>query len=235
MNKILLLAVVSALCISFAGCGAGDVNTNSDNSSESKTESIQSEDTDKKINDSDYSNDFDGLVNYLKACEIINNDTEGNARSYSYLGAVNGKAYSYNSITVEIYQMYDKNSEEISDTGLNKINEVKSNGYVTILDTTLEAFVSDNSKFLIIYLDNSDSEDSKKAKEKFFSAVNEFHKDVEEDKDNVSSNTETESKDENSSNTESEPTLSQDENTSSQDSEATVSEDENTSSDIENE
>lgn len=173
-KKILLVSIISALCISLTACGAGDINTNSVVNSNIENTSSQKEEI--NANPLDYEYSYDGLVKYLKACEIISENATESDRTYSYFDAIDGKAYSYSSVTVELYEMYSKNNNQqaISEKAKSFINDARNNNKVTVIGQDIHAFVSDNSKFLIVYLSNSSNEEDIDAENNFKKAINDF-------------------------------------------------------------
>lgn len=139
------------------------------------------------LNAADYNNDFEGLCNYLWANGYINphkdnKDITYTEMDYALIGAVNGRKFieqTKKSANIEIYEF---DTEKPSKTATEIINSVKTNGTFTILDLPeVNAYLSDNGKFLMIYNDktideNKTDSESYKLREEILEKFKEFHK-----------------------------------------------------------
>ncbi len=208
-KKIMLLAIISALCVSMTSCGMGDVNTNSDKEDNSKIESSIPSEIETNANPLDYENSEDGLIKYFKESGIIPNDANETARSYQYFDAIGGKAYTYvydnSNITVEIYEMYSKDDDaaKLSEKAKSFIKSAKDTNSVTVLNQNVNAFVSNNDKFLVIYLSQQDDK-NKQIEENFKSELDKFCEAQGNKNNNTNSKSETNTENSNADNTSSE-------------------------------
>lgn len=148
LKKILAVVLVIAMAMALTGC----MNTNTTSYAEL---SVSAEE--KNPDMGAYTNDFDGIVSYMKDCELIAGD--GTDMSADFIGAVKGQKFSFTyegvKATCEIYE-YD--TENLTDEAKAIIEDVKANGHFTALDTEVKAVVSDSGKFLMIYVNDSDED-----------------------------------------------------------------------------
>ena len=148
LKKILAVVLVLVMAMSLTGC----MTTKTASSTELKVS-----DTEQNPDMSAYTNDFDGIVAYLKACEVIAG--EGSDMSADFIGAVKGQkfffTYSGAKATCEIYE-YDLDNLTAEAQAI--LDSVKTNGYFVSLDTEIKASVSASGKFLMIYVNDSDDD-----------------------------------------------------------------------------
>ena len=144
LKKILALLLCFVLVLSLTACGTGTVST------VSSTGTLVV--TDGKVDPSaaDYANDIDGLVSYMKDCEVIAG--EASDMSADFIGAVKGKQFCFTygdaTITVEFYE-YDL--DNMNDKATNYLESVKTAGKLDILGKTIEAKANAAGKFVMIY------------------------------------------------------------------------------------
>ena len=145
LKKILALVLVMVMAVSLTGCMTTKGQTS--------TELVVSAE-EKNPDMSAYTNDFDGITKYLADCEVIAG--EGAEMSADFIGAVTGKKYAFSyegqKATCEIYE-YDL--ENLNDTAKAVIDSVKTKGYFESLDSEVTATLSNNGKFLMIYVNSA--------------------------------------------------------------------------------
>lgn len=164
MKKILILALAVVMAGTMAACGMGDVGGASSGggaSSSSSSQAASSQAASQPSQDS-YSDSLDGMEKYLSASQMISgNPSEMKA---DFIGAVKGVKYSFglngsNNISVELYEF---NPSSLNDAGKTVINDVKSKGNFTIMNQKVDAVLSDNGKYLMIYKDTVSNNDQNK-------------------------------------------------------------------------
>jgi hypothetical protein len=152
IKKLLALVLVLTLVFAFTGCTTG--------TAAAATELTVSEE-EKNPDMAEYSNDYDGLVQYMKDCELIAG--EGTDMSADFIGADKGQKFTYKySETTITCELYEFNTDNISEKAQETIGSVKENGTFTALDKDVDAVLSDSGKFLMIYV-NKSGDDVQKA------------------------------------------------------------------------
>lgn len=162
MKKI--VAILLALCfiLMFAGCGVKGWQDGGNDSSGSQTD----ESLVKTVDDKDYENNLAGLAAYLKAAEVISGDAT--TMSAEMIGAVSGEKYSYDKNTfVEIYEF---DTENLNADAKEVLDSVKEKGYFVILGTEVNADISDNGKYIMVYTQEKADEELKNAAVEAFKA-----------------------------------------------------------------
>lgn len=151
LKKIMAVALVICLAVSLTGCVSGTTVSVAD---------LTVSETEKNPDMSSYTNDYDGLVQYLKDCELIAGD--GADMSADFIGADKGQKFTYKysgaTITCELYEF---NIENMSEKAKETVDAVKTNGKFKSLDKEVNAVLSDSGKFMMIYV-NSSTEDVQK-------------------------------------------------------------------------
>lgn len=146
LKKILALLLCFVLVLSLTACGTGTVSTVSSTGTLVVTEG--------KVDPSaaDYANDIDGLVSYMKDCEVITG--EATDMSADFIGAVKGKQFCFTygdaTITVEFYE-YDLDNINTNEKAKSCLESVKTAGKLDILGKTIEARANAAGKFVMIY------------------------------------------------------------------------------------
>lgn len=164
MKKIGIFICALILLFVFCACGAGNLQaaTSSDNSAASSV-----------LTEADVEDSLDGLMEYLLSNGIISGEkTEMEAK---FIGAEAGYKYAFSSdttvITVELYAF---DQAALDDTAKTVIQSVKENGYFTLLETQVEATLSNNEKYLMIYVMNKENEEVLEQKEQAITAFKNF-------------------------------------------------------------
>ena len=159
--KLAALAASVLLLLSFSACAVERPDTTSGSSAVSG--SSEQEDTSSKeevvsVDESKYEDTLDGLAEYMKAKEYISGDPVEMAADF--IGAEKGVKYtgSYegnNNITMELYE-YDP--ANLNETAQKVIDSVKKDGKFEIMQTDVNAVLSDSGKYLMIYTDTASGE-----------------------------------------------------------------------------
>ena len=147
MKKLISVLLITILSVFvFVGCGSS-TQTNQDSTQPSTTKT-EGKDT--------YANTFDDVVAYMSAKGHIDTK-EPTEMKADIVGAVKGFAYSSNGTTVEIYEF---DTEKLSDSAKALIDQADANGYFTLYDDKLqlEGHLTSDNKFLFCYVATSDSD-----------------------------------------------------------------------------
>ena len=157
--KKLLIAVLAALMIMtvFAGCYDPLADPNRNTTPTASGETASTEPTTVPENTT-YTDNLDGLRDYLKDAGYLTvADDNGNmtAMKAELIGAKEGRKYTNNSIVIELYYYDLSGTNETRDSF---IESVKTNGYFTLYDKNIPAYLSDSGEFLMVYT-NSDIKD----------------------------------------------------------------------------
>ena len=151
-----MLAVVMAGTV--AACGMGDVGSTSTGSA---SQAVSSQAAPSKPSSDSYDDSLAGLEKYLAANTVITgNPTEMQS---DFIGAKSGAKYqtSFNgkdNVTVELYE-FDTNS--LSDTAKTVMASVKKDGTYTIMGKQVSAVLSNSGKYLMIYKDTATADQNK--------------------------------------------------------------------------
>ncbi len=162
MKRIIATILCAGLlALSAVGCNYTDAL---DKNSTTTTQATQSDnqEAEDKVSDEDYKDNLDGLCNYFAAKEYIAtkdnkiDESKMTKMDASLIGAKEGRKfvtpYGAN-VTLELYE-YD--TENPNDKANEIISSVKETGKFVILDLPeVEAYMSDNGKYLMIYTDSS--------------------------------------------------------------------------------
>ncbi len=155
IKKIIALMLVLALSLSLTACAS------SSSSSSSTTLTVSDEEQNPDM--SSYTNDFDGIVSYLKDCEVLAGDAS--EMSAEFIGAVNGGKFAFTydgvSTTCEIYEF---DLDNLTDKANETIASIKENGTFRSLNEDVEAVLSNSGKFMMIYKNSkAEKDDTQKA------------------------------------------------------------------------
>lgn len=164
MKKVFLFAVITTLLLSFTACSANDPTLKTSSapaaSSSSSSQSVSSavSSTAPVVDGSNLEDNLTGLETYLTSNKVIQGTPEKMAAEF--IGAKNGAKYKYSyegkdNVAVEVYE-YDTSA--LNATAIKTIDSVKKSGKFTIMDHVVEAVMSDNGKYLMIYTDSANGE-----------------------------------------------------------------------------
>lgn len=146
-KKIVVTMVAAVMVLTLTGCTTTTTTITA----------VEVSDETPVVSMEDYTNDFDGIVNYMKDMELIAGD--GSEMSADYIGAIAGEKFTYTykdaTMTCEIYEF---DQENISDTATATIASAKEDGTITVIGTEIAATISDNEKFLMIFVNSSEED-----------------------------------------------------------------------------
>ena len=152
MKRVLAALLCAGMLIVFAsGCMGGGKQTN--------PEDVATGDEASSLDPKDYN--FEGLCNYFAAYGYINPkyDDKNTEMDASLIGAKVGKKFTairiddkdVNNITIELYEYDTQNHNATADE---VIGSVKEDGTFSIIELPrVNAYLSDNGKYLMIYTD----------------------------------------------------------------------------------
>ena len=157
---ILCVGLIAAVS---TGCAYKDALSKDNTATTRATEATGNVATVDEIDAKNFSDNLQGLSEYFAKKEYITtkdgkiDESTVTVMDASLIGAKEGKKYatSYGgkAITIELYEYDLKN---LNDTAKTVIESVKNSGEFTILDLpSVEAHLSDNEKYLMIYTDSS--------------------------------------------------------------------------------
>lgn len=142
IKKIIAIVLALTLALSLTACG-GTTSTVSSSGTLTVTEGKADPAA------ADFSNDIDGLVSYLKECELITG--EATDMSADFIGAVKGKQFCFTyvdgTVTVELYE-YDL--ENLSENAKSYLESVKTAKKLDILGKAVPAEINAEGKFVMI-------------------------------------------------------------------------------------
>lgn len=175
MKKTILFVLSIAVAIAASGCSIGRSqyeNVDIDAAVEASTLKL-----------SDYKNDLEGLEKYLKALNYIPENAVASDMMYNVIGAVNGHRFIYTLNKSQVFvELYEYNPDALNEEAKRVINEVRSEGKFYVFNdkrlqenAAFEATLSDNGKYLLVYTDQSASEDHMKRKTDFTNVVKGFY------------------------------------------------------------
>jgi hypothetical protein len=157
MLKRLFLAgfsVMLAIVLSACGAAGGAKLPELMPEGESGTVSGEEAQAPATMSQEDCEDNLDGLSEYLLGNAAVTGDKV--VMSFDVIGAVNGYKYNYayngGRIQCEIYEF---DLESLNEAGAKALEEVKSKGKIEVLDKEIDAMLSDNGKYLMIYADSS--------------------------------------------------------------------------------
>lgn len=158
MRKWTILVAALMLAGALSGCGAGDLSSSSTPTTESTiTEPQSPEPPESEVN---YSHDLKGLAEKLAAKGYINLEKSQTMRA-DFIGAQSDKGMKYAAVSGTL-ELYEYDPQNLSDRAKKCIQEVKRTGKVTIMESfgPVDAVLSDNGKYLMIYQDSDASEEA---------------------------------------------------------------------------
>lgn len=149
LMSIFLSVLILFAVVLFAGCS----------NNKSTNEDVSIPDASQEITDANYEDNIAGLQAFMKDRSYIKGDPK--TMSASFIGAKEGYRYDFSGIITELYE-FDLSSLDSTARGI--LDSVKENGYFVILDEEVNAVISDNGKYLMIYTDNSNRENKDERK-----------------------------------------------------------------------
>lgn len=176
MKKIWIISVAAVLALTLSACGVGDVGSVSSQSASSAASSQAPVSSAPKVEDSSVENNLSGLQKYLEGNASVTGTAE--KMQADIIGAVDGVRYKYgysgnNNVSLELYE-YDLT--KLNATAQKVISDVKSSGQFTVLDQKVDAVLSDNGKYLMIYKNSSTDSGNKAYTEQIKKLFQEFKK-----------------------------------------------------------
>ena len=169
MKKLWIISVTAVLAISLTACGTGDLSASSQGSpvksasqASSQAASSQAAPSAIKVEESSVSDDLAGLQKYLVGNASVTGTPEDMHKEM--IGAKAGIRYKYgyndkDNVTLELYE-FDPNN--LNATAQKVISDVKSTGKFTVIGQQVNAVLSKNGKYLMIYK-NSATDDANNA------------------------------------------------------------------------
>lgn len=162
--KRFFVAIIAclALCVSFAGCGTYDplsdtsatLTTGASDSTSAEADATQPASRDAK----EYKNNLAGLRDYMNDLGYISYDKKTGSQKMQaeLIGAAKGYRYTKDAVTVELYAY---NTKELNSTAEEVTESVKSKGSFNLYEQEITAYLSDNSRYLMIYTDPAVAKD----------------------------------------------------------------------------
>ncbi len=176
MKKIILAVMAAAMIFSCTACMGSTTQLETVYTSEAPDA--------KNVKTDDYENNLDGLTKYLMALGYAPKNTTATKMLAETIGAENGVRYVFivNSTSVDL-ELYEYDTKNLNDKAKEVLDEVKKSGKFTLFTDsetgetqTFEATLSDNGKYLMIYMDNSSDENNVARKKDITNAVKGFKK-----------------------------------------------------------
>jgi hypothetical protein len=171
MKKLWIIFVSAIMAISLTACGAGNVDASSSKGllpqTSSQTASSQSSSSQAaslpiRVKESSVSDDFAGLQKYLAGNASVTGTPEEMRKDM--IGAKSGVRYKYgyNGKDNVMLELYEFDLSNLNATAQKVISEVKSSGKFTMIDQPVNAILSKNGKYLMVYK-NTSTDDANKA------------------------------------------------------------------------
>ena len=173
MKKFLTYAFALLILIftfSLTACGAGDVGDKSYMESQSAANEVNSQaessQAQEDTTEMEKKPGIDAMADYFIAQGLIKEDTKQQVAP-QVIGAKEGLRYTAqvgsSSFNIEFYEFDTNNLNETAEKTLNSIREA---GQFELLNTKVNAVISNNGKYIMIYGDTSENEDNLAEKEK---------------------------------------------------------------------
>ena len=155
MKKIFAAFLCAAfIAITATGCQEDALYANSQAETQATEQNNEQE---SEISDADFKDNLDGLHDYFVAKEYIGKDLEATKMDAKIIGAEKGNKYKVsNEITIELYEYAKNSTADEASKATEVINRVKETGKLAVIDgKSINAYVSDNEKYIMIYSDKS--------------------------------------------------------------------------------
>ena len=164
IKKLLAAVLVVVLCLSMTGCVSSTSTTANLETLETSAAPAEGEEATVEMKDpANYDDTVQGLCAFMEDCKVTAGERV--QMEYGVIGALNGYkyAYTYNSSSVQL-EVYEFDTENLSETAQQVIDSVKANGTFELLDNTIPAQISADGRYMLIYTDEkSAKEDANKA------------------------------------------------------------------------
>lgn len=142
MKKIAFMLVCFSLMASLVACTTTTTTT---------TPSLTIDSEAAEVSADDYEKTLEGLVSYLKDNQTLSGD-EPTIMSYDFIGAIAGEKYTYTyegaTVTCELYEF---DLENLDDAANEVIDSTVENGYFICIGDEVEAVISNNHQFLMVF------------------------------------------------------------------------------------
>lgn len=164
MKKFWIITAAAALAVELTACGAGsvsDVSSTLAKTSSSQAASSQPASSAIQVKESSVPDSLEGLQKYL----VGNASVSGTAETMrsDMIGAKSGVRYKYghngkDNVTLELYE-YDP--QNLNETAEKVLADVKATGKFTVIGQTVDAVLSQNGKYLMVYKNTASDDDNK--------------------------------------------------------------------------
>lgn len=160
MKKILLVVLAFVMILNLASC-----NLNIDT-----TKYPEAPETAEGINQESYNDNLEGLMGYFKDKGYVSGEPA--KMSAELIGAKEGYRYqfTYNKAKIRV-ELYEYDLDNLNNMANDVLEGVKKSGKITVQNTSVDAVVSDNEKYLMIYTKDKDNDENIKREEE---VINEF-------------------------------------------------------------
>lgn len=154
MKKILLFVPLIVVIFSLSSCRVG---TNTPNYADAPK-------TVDGVEQNSYEDNLSGLTSYFKDKGYVAGEPK--KMSSALIGAKEGYRYEfkYENVRVRI-ELYEYDLDNLNNDAKQILQRVKEEGLITVQGTTVNGVVSDNGKYLMIYINDKDNEDTIQRKE----------------------------------------------------------------------
>lgn len=166
MFKKILLGILSVLLVlSMTACVGGVSESLSkltlpgEDADSSASSSVAAAPKPEEMQDTQVEDNLLGLCKLLEGSYAVAG--EKTQMSYEVIGAQDGYKYrfTYNGKTVQV-EVYAFDLENPSDLATKVLTEIQENGYFVMLDKQVQATISDNGKYVMVYSDAGTDEKS---------------------------------------------------------------------------
>lgn len=151
---IITLLSLTLLATAFAGCTQSfDPYASGNQQTATTTATEETKPQETTAPEEEFKDTYGGMVSYMEDKGYLENKkdakTEMNA---DIIGAEKGHRFVKGTASIELYYF---NPEKLNDTAKATINSVKENGYFTVYGENIEATLSKNEKYLMVYFDSA--------------------------------------------------------------------------------
>ena len=165
LKRTMIFCLTVALIVVFSGCGVQLENLSSGEEDSSEVSVVE-------VTDADYEDTLEGLCDYFLAAGYVSGEKID--MQAQIIGASAGVKYTFavNKVNVSV-ELYAFDLDALDAVGKETLESVKESGKFTVLGTEVNAVLSDNGKYLLIYVGEGDDEFTA-AKEKAVEAFKAF-------------------------------------------------------------